>query len=177
MHSLEMPNALARSGIQREQGVGKKICSDSIAAIEVGRRRTGRDVNDSASDIDAHARPRIRSARRFPRVGRPCLVPELSRMRYSVKRPANLSGVHVESANVSGRRTFLFTDADALNQQIFEDHTGARGDNVGIVDVAAETSGEIYPARIAERGHRLARGSIQRVEPTSSRKENPPLDA
>src|SRR3712207_7985735 len=56
------------------RSVPEQVRADTIAAVEVGRGRAGRDEDDAALDVDAHAGPGVRAAPGLPGVGWPGLV-------------------------------------------------------------------------------------------------------
>ena len=152
-----------------------EILANARSAVKVGRRRAGRDVDDAARDIDAHPRPRIRAPRGLPRVGRPGVIANFTRTWNRVKRPTNSSRVDVVSADVAGRRSFLFADARPLDEKIIVNHTGAGGDDVGTPDIAAQPCRQIHPPRIAECLIGSACSCIKRVKSTPGGKENTSL--
>ena len=156
MHRLEMPEAPPGRRVESEERVGEQVGSDAVAAVEIGGRRTSRDVDDAALRVHGHARPRVGAARGLPRVGRPGVVTEFTRPRNRVEGPANRAGAHVERAHIARRGPLAFAEAHALDEQILVDHAGTRCGEVGVADVAAQTGCEVDPSRIAERWYRTA---------------------
>ena len=90
-HSLKMPEALSGLCLQRDQAIGEQIVTDAVSSIKIERRRTGRNIDNPAIDIDGHARPVVGGAAGLPRVLRPRVVSELTGMRNRVERPAQLA--------------------------------------------------------------------------------------
>jgi hypothetical protein len=87
--------------------------------------------------------------------------------------PANPSGSHVVGADVTGCRSFAFSDASTLNEKILVDGAGARGDEKCIADVASESNAQVNEARVTERVNRAPRARIERVQTSSGGKEDP----
>ena len=65
LHRLEMPDALARPRVEREQRVGEQVVADAVRAVEVERRRAGRGEDDRRA-ADRPSRRPTRSRRRRP---------------------------------------------------------------------------------------------------------------
>src|SRR6185437_16126322 len=85
-YGLKMPDALAGFGVQRNKRVRKQIVAQAIRAIEIESSRTGWGENDSALDVEAHARPVVHAADILPGIFRPGIVAEFAGVRNGVKR-------------------------------------------------------------------------------------------
>ncbi len=165
MHALEMPEAFAGAGVQREQAVGEEVVADAIGAVKIKSGRAGGNVNDSANRIERHASPVVGGAAGFPGVTWPGFVAEFAKQRNGVERPAKLSGANIESANTAGRSGKCFWIASAEDDQVFKDDAGAgENDGVGAGRFAIEIFAEVDAAGVAEIGNGFAGGGIERVE-------------
>src|SRR5579864_9617425 len=102
-HRLEVPDSFSRLSIQGDQTICEQVVAYAIGAIEIGRGRACRNVDDSTLTIKRHAGPVVSGTARLPGIFRPGVVAEFSRVRNSVKRPAQLAGANVVSADVPGR--------------------------------------------------------------------------
>src|SRR5271166_6839567 len=98
-----MPDALARLGVQRDETVGEQIIADSISPIEIKRRRTRGNIDNSSLRIDGHPSPVIRGAAGLPRVLRPGVFAEVAGMRNGMKRPARFPATHVIGPHIARR--------------------------------------------------------------------------
>ena len=104
MDRLEMPQPLARARVEREQAIGEEVRAVPIGAVEVVRRRAGRDVDDAPVLVDRHLTPVVRAADVLVGVFRPRLVAELSGLRNGVKLPDELARDDVVGADIAGGR-------------------------------------------------------------------------
>src|SRR5438876_12081962 len=102
MHHLEMPQALAGAGIERQQAVAEEIGAAAIGAIEVVLRARRGGVDDAALFVDREFAPDIRSADALPRILGPSVIPELAGARNGVESPHQLPGHDIESAYIAG---------------------------------------------------------------------------
>ena len=161
-----MPDQFSCVGIEREQRVRVEVVADAVGAVEVGGRRSRRDVDDAARPVERHARPAVRAAVLFPRILRPGLVPGFAGMRNRMKTPLEFAGPRVVRADVAGRRRQVFRHAPAKDQQVLVDDAGRGEDNGLACRIASEIAVEIDPAAIAERRYRLAGPGIERVNVT-----------
>src|SRR5688572_10067749 len=173
MHGLEMPDALPGFRIERKQRVREQIRADAAAAIEVGRGRACWDVNNATVHIQAHSRPRVRTAGGLPRLDGPGVVTDLARTRNGVKGPPDSPGANVIGANVAWGRPFALTDACPLNEKVLVDDTGARRDKKSVVDVAAEADGEVNEPRISKAGNGTSGACVESIEAASGGKKDP----
>ena len=172
MHGLEMPQPLPRPGVEGKERIREEVGAEPRAAVEVGRRRSGRDVDNAATHVEGHAGPRVGTACRLPGGGGPGLVAEFSGVRDRMKCPANRSAAHVVRAYVPRRRAFVFADARALNEKIAVDGTRRRRDEVGIADVAGQAGAEVYGSGVTEGGNGVTGARVERVQPASRGKED-----
>src|ERR1035438_2243539 len=85
MHALEVPDALAGGGIEREQGVGVEVVAGAVATVVVEDRGAGRRVDDAVLGIESHAGPVVGRAGSLPGVWRPGFVAHFARMGNSVE--------------------------------------------------------------------------------------------
>ena len=163
MHALEMPQPLARFGVERDQAVGEEIVTDTIRTVKIESGGACRYVNDAALGIDSHTGPIVRGPSIFPGVLGPRLVSEFAGQRNGVKRPAGLARPRVEGANIAGRRGKRFGVAPANDEQIFVDNgrAGERNERSGVV--AAEIFAQVDAPVLAEPWNGFAGGCIQRV--------------
>ena len=177
VHGLEMPQPLACCGLEREQRVREQIRTSPGATVEIGRRGSGRHVDDPPRRIDTHAAPAVGAPRRPPRTGRPSVVPEFPGVRDRVERPANRAGADVIGADVARRGPLLLTDTHALDQQVLVDGTGARRDEVGVADLARQSGGEIDRSGVAKGANRAAGSCVERIEAAACREQDPAVAA
>src|SRR5258708_13282160 len=98
-----MPDSLACAGVQGNQAICEEIIASAIGAVEIKCRRAGRNVENSALGIESHSSPIVGRAAGLPRIFWPRVVAEFTRMRNGVKRPAQLAGSGVVSANFAWR--------------------------------------------------------------------------
>ena len=173
VHALEGPDAFSRGGVKREQRIGKQILTDAIGAIKVRDRRTGGHVEDAAFLIKRHAGPVIGRAGVQPCVLRPRVVAVFARIRDGVEAPAQSAGVHVEGADVAGRRRMRLRIAPADDDQVFIDNAG-RGQRDGLFAVvAAQIFPEIDAAVFSKALDRTATCGIERIEKICDTGEEP----
>ena len=62
MDHLEVPQALARARVERDDAVGEQVVAMTIAAIEVVFAAGGRHVDDATDRIDGELGPVVRAA-------------------------------------------------------------------------------------------------------------------
>src|SRR5947209_5443991 len=91
-----------------------------VRAVEIVRSGTNWEVGNTALFVDCDLTPSICASDGLPRLFRPCVITELSRMRNGVKGPHQLSCQHVESAQVTGRGAVLFACRRSQDQKLFE---------------------------------------------------------
>ncbi len=99
MDRLEVPEPLARSGIEGKQRVGEQIGAVTISAVIVEGWRAGRDEDDAAPFIDRKLSPRVRRPRIAPGFRRPRFIAEFARRRNRVELPGELSRPDVVRAD------------------------------------------------------------------------------
>src|ERR1700751_2168326 len=118
MDSLEVPQPLARPGIQSKQGVREKIVTHPIRSIKIKHRRTGRNIDDAPLLIERHASPVVCRPCGFPRIGGPGGVTKFARVWDGVESPAQTACTNIEGANIAGRRWIRLRVSAANNDQI-----------------------------------------------------------
>ncbi len=175
MHSLEVPAAFSRLGVEREQRVREEVSPQAIAAIKIGGGRASRDVDDAACSIHRHARPRVRATGGPPGVLRPCVVAEFARVGNGVERPTNLPVAHVVRTHVARRRALFLADARSPDEDVLVDDTRTGRHQVCIAHVASEARAEVHGAGVAEGGNRMTGPRIERVQPAAGGEEDAPV--
>ena len=97
MDRLEVPDALAGRGVEREQRVREQVVAETIGAVEVGGRRSGRHVDDAARRRRRPCPAQLLAPPLYVHasVGQVSYA-ELARMRNRVERPAQRAGAHVD---------------------------------------------------------------------------------
>ena len=91
MDHLEVPDPLARIGLQGKQAVGEEVGALSISAPEVEGGRAGRQKHEPALGVDADTAPGVGAADARVGVCRPRLVAEFTREWNRVERPSDLA--------------------------------------------------------------------------------------
>ena len=117
---LEMPESLARAGIECEQGVGEQVVTDAVRAVEVRRGGARRGEDDPALLIHGDARPCVGASRDLPRVRRPRVVAVFAGARDRMEYPAELAALHVVGADVARRGGQRLADGAADDEEIAE---------------------------------------------------------
>ncbi len=97
-----MPDSFPGPGIESDQGVGEQVVADTVAAVEIKRRRAGSQENDASLEVKTQSTPVIGSAGALVGVRRPGLA-EFARMRDGMKYPLLLARADVEGSDVTGR--------------------------------------------------------------------------
>ena len=165
MHELEVPDALAGVGLQRDQRVGVEVGAEPVAAPEVERGRPRRHEDEPAGLVDGHARPVVGGTDALPGVGRPGLVPRLARTRNGVEDPPALSGAHVERADVPGRGAARpFREPGGDDDDVLVDAAGRAGEHGEAGGVGVEPEAQIDAALLAERRDGRARVGVERIQ-------------
>src|SRR5690606_12607173 len=113
-----MPDPFPGSGIERQNGIGKKILAVAVSSPEIEGGRAGGDVDDPALLVEAHAAPRIGPADLLPGVRRPRIVSILSWSGDRMENPFDLASPHVERTNVARCGRVAFRDARPQDEQI-----------------------------------------------------------
>ena len=103
---------------------------------------------------------------------RPRVVSEFPRLRNGVEDPAQLAGVHVKRANVTGRSGQRLGNAAPENEEVFEDRARRAGAHAQPLGGLAQSLAQIDPALIAEGGHGLACFAVERPQKTAVRHED-----
>ena len=144
---LKVPQAFARTGIEREERIGEQIGAFAIGAIEVVLRAGGRRVDDTARFVDRKLAPDIGAADGLPRIGRPGVVAEFTWMRDRVKGPHLFTCAHIKGAYVARGRTVSLVRSRPQNQEVLKYPAGSGGLDQGEgLGVAAETLFQIDTA-------------------------------
>src|SRR6185503_9847949 len=99
VHDLVMPQPLSRQGIEGDQAVREKIFAVTIAAVEIGFRRLGGDVNNTTLFVQRLTGPSHEAGGGFVGFGGPRIVTELFGMRNQMEYPAPQTGSDIESAD------------------------------------------------------------------------------
>ena len=178
VHELEMPHAPAGGCLEREQAVGVKVLPNAIAAPKIKRSRSGRDIDQTPFFIQRHARPAIRSTNVLPGVGGPGLVARLARIRNCVKRPDDLPGARVVSADVPGRggaRSFRHPVPE--NEQIAIDDARCGREHEKLAGVATQPFSNVHPAISTKPVDRHSRACIYGKKVMAGRKQNAAIGA
>jgi hypothetical protein len=123
VHALEMPQAFAGIGVEREQRVCVEVVADPITAVEVHDSGAGRRIENAVLGVDNHACPVVGSAGSFVGIFGPRFVTWLAGQRDSVKDPAQLAGAEVEGLNVTWRRGMRFWLPAADDDHVFVNDT------------------------------------------------------
>ncbi len=158
MNHLEVPQAPAGPGIQREQAVAEQVRPPAIGAVKVVLRARRRRKDDATLLVDRKFAPHVRSAHALPRVLWPGLIAELAGTWNRVEGPHQLARAHVKSAYIAGCGPISLIGRGAKNQQIFKHPSGRGGlyqpNGLGIaiqslfqVDAATVAEGENRPTR------------------------------
>ena len=116
-----MPQPLSGARVEREQAVAEQIVALAIAAVEIVRRRSGRQKDDAVLLVEREIAPRVRAARVPEGVLRPRFVSVFTGTRNRMERPHELSGEHVVRADISWRRAVALADVRSDDEEIFED--------------------------------------------------------
>ena len=154
MNRLEMPAIVAGLDIHRDHGVAILVVAGTVAAVVTGNRRRQRQIHQPALLVEREVeRPRVGAQPTAPTVPLPGIVTGFARLRHRIELP-HLGATHrVERARVAdtadraGRCVCADDDDIAVNERdrVVRDHH---------VDGAA----------VAEVGHRLAAGGIERAQ-------------
>lgn len=143
---LEMPEPPAGLGLQRDDGVCKKVPPAVVDTDKVGMRRAGREVGNAALLVHSHAAPAVCAERRLL----PLLVSEFALARDDVERPQQLAGHDVETLDLILHRN---------DDNVFVDR---RGDHAAC--------GSLPP--LTEAGHRCSGLRVERVQISSRSEQN-----
>ena len=163
-HDLKVPDTLAGLRVERDEAVGVEVVAKPVAAVEIRRCRTGRDVHDSARRIERHARPVVCPAVYLPGILRPRLVPGFTRMRDRVKNPAQFARAGAVRAHVTGRRRQTLADAATDDQQVLVDDAWRRQAHRLTAGISPEIGAQIDAAVVAKRRNRLPRARVERIQ-------------
>ncbi len=175
VHELEMPPALAAARVERDDGRAEEIGAVPIRAVEVIRRRSERDEDDAAANVDRRLTPVVDPADVFPGVFRPRVVAELAGARHRVERPDEFAGENVVGADVARRRHVVFPRRAPQDDQILEDASGRvrldRSDRLRIA--AIDPDAQVDDPVRAERHDRLSRLRVHLLQQAVHREDQP----
>jgi hypothetical protein len=163
LDGLEMPDSLARVGVEREERVGEQVVPGPVRPVKIGRRRSGGNVHDPSLLVHRHARPVVRGTRVFPGVFRPGVIAVFAGVRDRVKRPSNLARPNVEGAEVSGRSGQGFRRSPSDDQEVFVKNAGAGQHDGLLLGIAAQPFAEVNSSFFPELRKGLARVRVQGV--------------
>ena len=169
-----MPLQLAGRRVERDDRVAVEVRALAIAAVVVGRRRADRRVDDAALGVDGEERPDVGARSILPALAFPRLDARLAGARHGVKRPEQLAGPRVPSADVAveARARRLLAVVAAGDDDVLVDRRRRR-EAEAAVDVAADAGLEIDRAVVAEPGGRLAALRVDREQPIAGAAEEP----
>src|SRR5580765_4278502 len=94
-----MPLALSRRGVKGDKAVRKKIRPVTIAAVEIGFRRLGGDVNNPALFVQRLTGPGHEAGSGFVGLGGPGIVTQFARTWNQMEYPAPQTGSDIEGTN------------------------------------------------------------------------------
>ena len=101
VHELEVPAALARLHVERDDARAEEVVAGVEAAVVVDRGAVRDEVDESEFGVRRERRPRGHVTRPLPGVVLPRLVPELARPRDDVELPLELAGARVIGQDVA----------------------------------------------------------------------------
>src|SRR5260370_36845180 len=81
MDGLEVPQALARARIQRQQRIAKQVVPFAVASVEIVARGPQREICDTPFLVNRLLATVVKAAGRLPRIGKPIVVTRISRPR------------------------------------------------------------------------------------------------
>ena len=168
---LVVPDPLARSRVEREDGIREQVIAVPVHAVPVERRRPGGREHHAVLLVHGDAGPRVGAARQRRAIG-PRIRAELADLRNRVEGPPQLPRLHVERADVARRPWQRLGNAAAEDDEIVEDRPRRAGAHARTFDRQPEAFTKIDPARAAERLDRPARLAIERVEEVAIRDED-----
>ena len=99
VHQLEVPKPPTGLQIDRNESLGEKIVSQTVASVLVDRRRFDRQVRNPGFLIDGNLGPDPVVAGPLPRTTLPGVVPELSRTRNAIEAPQQVATLGVERSD------------------------------------------------------------------------------
>ena len=120
MDGLEVPQPLARQGVDGDDRVREEVVAGAVGAVEVVVGGPQRHVQDAALLVDGEERPGVGAADAAPRAVEPGVVAELPRMGHGVKRPDELARPQIPRAHVARRplRSRLVGVVDAGEHEV-----------------------------------------------------------
>ena len=99
---LEVPDALARLHVERDEARPVEVRPVAVAAVVVVGRRVGGDEDEAALRVGGERRPGRDVPRVRPGVALPGVVAELARLGQDVEAPEHASRLGVVAADVPG---------------------------------------------------------------------------
>src|SRR5919108_1095591 len=175
---LEVPEPLSILDVQSDQTICKEIVAHTVRAVKVKRCGTRWYIHNPAFGIQRHSRPVVCGAAGLPRLFRPSVVAELTRVWNGVKEPAKLAGPHAVGANISRRCRERLRIAPANNHKIFVNDSWAREVNgLCFSGVPPQVFAQIDAALLAKGCDWLSRRRVQRVQKVQDPNQNPAASA
>src|SRR5260370_24541745 len=90
MDGLEVPQALARARIQRQQRIAKQVVPFAVASVEIVARGPQREICDAPFLVDRQLAPVVHAAAGLSGFGTPTLLTQFSRALTPVDAPNTL---------------------------------------------------------------------------------------
>ena len=183
---LEVPDALARSGIQADEALGEEVVARAVPAIVIVSRGAHWQIDITQFGIGAHQGPDVGVAGVFPRAVFPGLVAKGTFLWDGFKDPLLGTSAHVEAAHIAWGHGLV---GRATNGKGVEDHCAddgdvaaddrRRGDRVEFAfDWPAQALGQIHAAVVAKALDGLAGIGVESDEiGVAGAKENAPVVA
>ena len=163
---LEVPLPFACTGIESNDAVPEEILAGSVRSVEIVGRRSGRNQEQSALGIQAHAAPVVRTAGELPAVLSPSVIAKFARVRNGVEDPPPLARADVEGADVprGGRCGTLAARSASQDQEVFEDYRRAGVVAAGVIgQFTVQALLHVEDAAVCKFLHGLAGIGIQAV--------------
>src|SRR5260370_42218338 len=92
MDGLEVPQALARARIQRQQRIAKQVVPFAVASVEIVARGPQREICDAPFLVGRQLAPVVHAAGGLPAFWRSSVVTKFSRARNHVEWPNQFAG-------------------------------------------------------------------------------------
>ena len=159
MDRLEVPDDLARAGVEADDRLGVDVVAVPVAAVVVVRRRAEGQVDVAELLVGAHHGPDVRVAHLPPGLVLPGLDVGLALARHGVERPLQPAAADVETAHVPGRVVVAvreIEDRAADHDRVGHDGHRRRPVHVSVRPPRQETLHQVDDAFLAELGIRLA---------------------
>jgi hypothetical protein len=173
MNGLEMPETLARAGIEGKEAVCEEVRALAIRAVEVVGRRSGRHERDPARLVDRDLAPHVNAADLLPRILRPRVVPVLAGARDGVERPDQRARDDVVGPDVARRRVILLSGRGAEQDQVLEDAAGRLALKLARLVGPRHAFRDVDMPVAAERGDGLAGACVDRAQGVVGGEQDP----